>query len=80
MEHLNSFTSTNPAQGTHKWIGLAIATGESDNTTVSYNGTAMTASDIADATSVGAPAGSFVLWIKVNEVATTAKGTDERSS
>ena len=61
---LNSFASTNIAQGTGQWIGLVVNTGESDITSVSYNGVALTEDDVLEAESVGVDRGSFVLWIK----------------
>ncbi|MGE4485695.1 MAG: S-layer homology domain-containing protein, partial [Oscillospiraceae bacterium] len=73
LSALNSFASTNEAQGTHKWVGLVIDTGESSIIGVSYSGTAFTQSDVDEAASVGVGAGKFVLWIKADEVATTAK-------
>ena len=61
---LNEFESTNPAQGSGKWIGLVVDTGENDITKVTYNGTALTQADVQEAASVGVGAGSFVLWLK----------------
>lgn len=65
-EELNSFPSTNPAQGTGEWVGLVIDTGESDITNVTYNGSALTQDDVDEAASVGVGAGSFVLWLKAD--------------
>ena len=73
LEELNSYASTNSAQGTAKWVGLVVATGESDITNVYYNGAKLAQADVDDANSVNAPAGSFVLWIKAEDVAATAK-------
>lgn len=61
---LNSFASTNITQGTGQWIGLVVNTGESDITSVLYNGVALTEEDILEAASVGVDSGSFVLWVK----------------
>lgn len=65
---LNSFTSTNPAQGTGKWIGFEVATGADDLTKVKYNGVALTAADVAEANSIGLSTGSFVLWTKAEQL------------
>ena len=73
MAGLQSYDSSNPSQGKAKWVGLIIETGEDTLENVTYNGTALTAADIADATSVGAPAGAFVLWLKADVVQTTPK-------
>ncbi|MEA5038837.1 MAG: S-layer homology domain-containing protein, partial [Clostridiaceae bacterium] len=73
LSALNSFTSTTEGQGTHKWVCLVVNTGEADTKTVSYNGSALTQTDVDEAASVSVGAGSFVLWIKADEVATTPK-------
>ena len=67
MNGLQSYKSSDPSQGIAKWVGLIIETGEDTLENVTYNGTPLTAADIADATSVGAPAGAFVLWLKADE-------------
>lgn len=64
VDALNSFASTNPSQGTGKWVGLAIDTGEKSIIGVTYNGTALTQDDVDEAASVEVGAGSFVLWLK----------------
>ena len=73
MNGLKSYKSSDPSQGEAKWVGLIIETGEDTLENVTYNGTPLTAADIADATSVGAPAGAFVLWLKADVVQTTPK-------
>ena len=37
VEELVAFDSSNPAQGSHKWVGMAITTGLDDITKVKYN-------------------------------------------
>ena len=73
MAGLQSYDSSDPSQGKAKWVGLIIETGEDTLENVTYNGTPLGAADIADATSVGAPAGAFVLWLKADVVQTTPK-------
>jgi len=73
LDDLNSYASTDESQGTAKWLGILINTGESSISGISYNGSAFSAQDIADATSVGGEAGEFVLWIKAETVAATPK-------
>ena len=68
---LNSFTSTNPDQGTGKWLGFEVATGAASLTQVKYNGIALTAADVAEADTLGLPAGSFVLWVKAGQLPKT---------
>ena len=73
MNGLQSYDSSDPSQGKAKWVGLIIETGEKTLENVTYNGTPLGAADIEDATSVGAPAGAFVLWLKADVVQTTPK-------
>jgi hypothetical protein len=74
VDELIPFDSNNPAQGIHKWIGLSIGTGLASIIDVIYNGTyALATADVNEATNVGCPAGSFVLWIKCDEVVETPK-------
>ena len=61
---LNSFASTDPNQGTGKWIGFVIDTGESTIIGTKYNGSALTQADVDEAASIGVGAGKFVLWLK----------------
>ncbi len=64
VDALNTFESTNPSQGSGKWIGLAIDTGEESIIGVKYNDYALTQADVDEAASVNVGAGSFVLWLK----------------
>lgn len=73
VSELIAFPSSNPAQGTHKWIGMAITTGLSDITTAKYNGSQLTAADAAEAAAVGGSAGDIVMWLKCDEIINTPK-------
>jgi len=74
VDDLEESTSSNPAQGTHKWIGLGIGTGLSSVTLAKYNGEALTAADASEAASVGLNQdGEFVLYIKADEVKESPK-------
>lgn len=73
VDSLNEFASTNPAQGTAKWIGLDIDTGEKDITAVTFNGTPLTEDDVAEAATINLGAGHFVLWLKAEDVKTTPR-------
>ena len=63
------YASSNPAQGTHEWVGLVIDTGEKDITKVTFNGELLTQADVEEAASVNAGAGKFVLWVKADDSA-----------
>ena len=73
VSELTAFPSSNPAQGTHKWIGMAITTGLPDITAVKYNGYQLTADDISEATACGCSAGDIVMWLKCDEIVNTPK-------
>ena len=70
LSEMQEYKSTNAEQqdAEHKWFGLIIDTGESDIKNVSVDDKKLTDEDVADATSVGAPAGSFILWLKADIV------------
>lgn len=65
---LEAYESTDEGQpGEHYWVAVAIATGETSIKGITFNGYALTDVDVADATSLGLSAGSFVLWLKLDE-------------
>jgi len=70
---LNSFTSTNPSQGSAKWIGIDIGTDTDDITKLTWNGSALTADDVAEAASVGLGAGHIIFWCRADSIALTPK-------
>lgn len=72
-DSMNSFASYVEAQGSGKWFALLIDTGETDITTVSYNGSALTSADVAEAAAYGGSAGQFILWLKADVVKETPK-------
>ena len=63
LDKMVKFNSTNPNQGEHYWIGIAVQTGEASITSLKWNGTQLTSLDVADANSVNLPAGSIILWL-----------------
>jgi len=73
VDELTESASSEPSQGTHKWLALEIGTGINDITEVKYNGSALTDQDVSDAQATGCATGSFVLYIKTEEVAETPK-------
>ena len=73
VDELDESASSEPSQGTHRWLALEIATGFSDITVVKYNGSPLTAQDVADAQATGCAAGSFVLYVRAEELAETPK-------
>ena len=73
VNELTESASSEPSQGTHKWLALEIGTGINDITEVKYNGSPLTAQDVSDAQVTGCATGSFVLYIKTEEVAETPK-------
>ena len=72
-DELTESQSSDPAQGTHKWLGLEIGTGISDITKVKYSGESLTSADATEAASVGCQEGSFVLYVRAEELIQTPK-------
>lgn len=68
ISEMQEYRSTDPGQqdADHKWFCLIIDTGETDIQNVTVDGNKLTAKDVEEATSVGAKAGSFVLWLKAD--------------
>ena len=73
VDELLAYPSSNPAQGTHKWVGMLITTGLPDITAVKYNGSQLTAADATEAAAVGGSAGDIVMWLKCDEIINTPK-------
>lgn len=63
--------------GVHKWLGIGISAGVSPITGLTYNGSALTAEDIAEATQCGLSAGYFVRWVAADLV---LKGDETQKS
>lgn len=73
VSELIPFDSSNPGQGTHKWVGVAITTGLADITQIKYNGYQLTQDDVAEAAAFGCSAGDIVMWLKCDEIVDTPK-------
>jgi hypothetical protein len=73
VDELISYASSNPAQGTHKWVAILITTGLPAITTVKYNGSQLTSADANEAAAVGGQAGDIVMWLKCDEIVNTPK-------
>ena len=54
--------------GVHKWLGIGIGVGINPITGLKYNGTSLSAEDVAEATQVGLSAGYFVRWVAADLV------------
>ncbi len=68
VDELIAYESSNPAQGTHKWVAILITTGLPAITAVKYNGSQLTSADVAEAAAVGGQAGDIVMWLKCDEI------------
>ena len=75
VDAMVTYASTNPNQGDGKWFAVLVGTGEDDITAVSYKGTALTDSDIAERDDMLGADGSkaesdeFVIWYKAEVLA-----------
>ena len=54
--------------GVHKWLGIGISAGVSPITGLYYNGSALSAEDVTEASNVGLSAGYFVRWVAADLV------------
>ena len=54
--------------GVHKWLGIAVSAGINPITGLKYNGSALTAEDVSEATAMGLSAGYFVRWVAADLV------------
>ena len=68
---LNSYEFIDGIQGEGQWIALGIHTGLNDITKVKYDEQYLTAEDVTNASSVGLPAGSFLYWVKYEDLPQT---------
>lgn len=73
VDALTAFESSNPAQGTHKWLGIGIGTDVRDITKLKYQGTNLEEADAEEATSVGLDPGFFILYLRADEIGATPK-------
>lgn len=73
LDALNSFNSTNPSQGSAKWIGLDLGTNLNSIEGATWNGSALTADDVAEAASVGLGNGHIIFWGRADSLALTPK-------
>ena len=71
LSSLKTYASTEPGQGSHKWIGLEIKTGFDSLEGMKYGSYSFTDADIAEAAATGCTEGSFVLYIKAEDVVNT---------
>lgn len=76
VEDLKDFDGGN-GWGVHKWLGIGISAGINPITGLYYNGAALGAEDVAEATSVDLGAGYFVRWVAADLV--LAGDNSERS-
>ena len=54
--------------GVHKWLGIGISAGVSPITSLYYNGSALTADDVTEASNMGLSTGYFVRWVAADLV------------
>jgi len=71
LEDLIAFPSSNPAQGTHKWLAIDIDTNLDSIVGATWNGSALTQDDVDEAASVGLGAGHIIYWTKCDVIADT---------
>ena len=67
VENLKDFDGGN-GWGNHKWLGIGLGVGISPITGLHYNGSALTAEDVTEATACDLSAGYFVRWVAADLV------------
>ena len=67
VENLKDFDGGN-GWGVHKWLGIGLGVGISPITGLHYNGSALTAEDVTEATACDLSAGYFVRWVAADLV------------
>lgn len=78
LNALNSFASTNPAQGSGKWIGLDLNTGLDTIVGATWGDSyELTQDDVDEAASVGLGAGHIIFWTKAEDLPKTIKVNGE---
>ena len=77
LDSLNSFASTNPNQGSGKWLALDMDTGLDTIVGVKWGDSYyMNQDDVDEANSINLPAGHFVFWFKAEDLPRTIKVND----
>lgn len=67
VKNLKDFDGGN-GWGKHKWLGIGLDVGISPVTGLHYNGSALTADDVTEATACNLSAGYFVRWVAADLV------------
>ena len=68
ISELDAFASSNPAQGTHKWVALDLETNVNDIKTLTWGGEQLTQADVDDSTALNLGAGHIVFYAKADEL------------
>ena len=66
---LHEFASSDPNQGTAKWIGIDVHTGLKSIVGATWNGYTLTQDDEDEALGLGLPKGHIVFWAKAEALA-----------
>lgn len=74
LANLKEFASTNPAQGSGKWIGLDLNTGLDTIVGATWGDSyTLAQEDVDEAASVGLGAGHIIFWTKAEGLPKTIK-------
>ena len=73
LSTLNSFESTNPSQGSGKWIGLDLGVNVDSITELTWSGSALTEDDVAESASVGLAENHIIFWAKAENLPRTIR-------
>ncbi len=73
LSQLNSFNSTDPNQGSGKWIGVDLDTNLDTIVGAKWNGYTLAQADADEAASVGLGAGQIIFWVKAESISSVAR-------
>ena len=73
LSDLRTFSSTNPSQGSAKWVGIDLGTNLSTIEGATWNGSPLTADDVAESASVGLGVGHIIFWGRADSLALSPK-------
>ena len=71
LDDMVEFASSDPNQGSAKWIGIDIDTGLKSIVGATWNGYTLTQDDEDEALGLGLPKGHIVFWAKAEALAST---------
>lgn len=73
VSKLKEWESSDPSQGTHKWVAVGISTGLPSIVGAKWDNVPLTLKDEEEALAMGLPKGSILYWAKADELVNTPR-------